>query len=474
MPSWATTVIEWAQEYPQLAVTAAVLVMTATAVTAWLARSLARAMWRGATATVRAAARLDIRVVGTVTVAILATIANLEAMWRFLAVDLGIANTLTRSVLVVLFDAAGIVAAILARDARLRAPGRLGLDTLLMWAIAVLMGYFGAAHAETTQGSVGRFAVAILAAIMWDRVIQREVARIVPIGMARLSTVTGRAVDAVARGLRAMRQAVMRQAARWGLIHPADEDIATIRQQRWRRQLVSRAARAADARRALDAVAALPVTDRRRRRAQRRYDRTVPPFRAAIVAGQQLGAIRDRGDLDSVLWDSAVVIRAEDALTSAVDRSPWIDRVESGRSPIDGKVADRKIENDRPPHNRGRSYPIDRSSDQEPIGRSITSEPPKPIDQPVDRDQPAKPTPDRSATRRPRRTKAENDRIIRAALIDLLRQSDGDAIQMPSQREIAVKAGVAQSTVSAWLNRTNLVQIPELTMAHLTDDMEKK
>lgn len=458
MPSWATTVIAWAQEYPQLAVTAAVLVMTATAVTAWLARSLARATWRGATATVRAAARLDIRVVGTVTVAILATIANLEAMWRFLAVDLGITNTLTRSVLVVLFDAAGIVAAILARDARLRAPGRLGLDTLLMWAIAVLLGYFGAAHAETTQGSVGRFAVSILAAIMWDRVIQREVARIVPIGMARLSTVTGRAVDAVSRGLRAMRQAVVRQAARWGLIHPADEDIATIRQQRWRRQLVSRAARAADARRALDAVAALPVTDRRRRRAQRRYDRTVPPFRAAIVTGQQLGAIRDRGDLDSVLWDSAVVIRAEDALTSAVDRSPWTDRPEpadrSDRSPIDGEVVDRAI------------GPIDhRITD-----RSTGSVDQEPIDQ---TDRPAKPTPDRSHTRRPRRTKAENDRIIRAALIDLLRQADGDAIQMPSQREIADKAGVSQSTVSAWLNRTNLVQIPELTMAHLTD-METK
>ena len=305
--------------------------------------------------------------------ALLASYMSIQAQWEFFDHSLEIHDPWQRAAGVAVLDLIGIAAALLAREIRTSRPGSFPVASLIVWAVALLLGYLGSTEAATGPGQVARWAFPLGAAIMWDQVIHRDVQAASGWDRARVATVTGRAVAGIVRAATTIVRSVTRTLARWGLLHPADEDITTIRRNRWHRQLISRAATAADALREVEAVADLPATDKRRRRATAAYGRTVAPFRASIVAGQQLGVITDSGDLDQILWEAAVVIRAEDALTQATGRSPWSPDQPTGTptdrpAVIDGEVVDRPTD-----RSTGLQRPTDRPVEYRPTNHRPTN-----------------------------------------------------------------------------------------------------
>lgn len=490
-----TAVLDWAETHPQLAVTAVVLALAAVALTIYTARSATRTAGRFAKASGQAAKKLDLVVVGAAIVALAATAGSVQAMWDFLQHDLGISDTFMRATIVIVLDATGIISAIMAREDRINKPGTIGLNSVAVWVVALLLGFFGANEATTTDGQTLRFVIPLVAAWMWDRVIHRDVARKASIDKAKVSTITGRIFSAIAGTIRSIKDAIVRQGARWGLFHPADEDTATIRRNRWRRQLINRAAAAADALRDIEATEHLPATDRKRTKATRAYAKTVPPFRASIVAGQQLGAITSPADLETILWESAVVIRAEDALLAAAGQSPWsTDRVEQIDPPtdqtIDAEVIDQDdrptTPTDRPVTDRpvvavDRPRPTDRRPDRptEPVDpvptdrpdtdRSTRSIEPAPTARPTDTPAPVEPATDRpeaiegEVIDRPtggRRSKEENEnRIIDTITVFL---GDAETAAFPSQGRISEIAGVSKSTVADYCKRHGLNRDTEI------------
>lgn len=248
-------------------------------------------------------------------VALLASGMSIQAQWGFLGHNLEIDDDLTKASFVGVFDLAAIAAALLSREARVRRPGTFGADALIVWAVALLLGWLGSTEATTTEGEAARWAVPLVAALMWDRVIQRDVARAVSLDRARMATVTGRITAAVVRVGRALGRSIMRTLARVGLVQP-DQDIAQIQHARWRRRFITAASRAAAARRRHDAA----PTDTK---AGKRRDRADERFAAVVAAGQRLGAITSPEDLSRLLWDAQVVLNAADALVEADADSPW-------------------------------------------------------------------------------------------------------------------------------------------------------
>ena len=409
-------------------------------------------------------------------VALLASAMSIQAQWGFLGHNLGIADEWTKAAFVGVFDLAAIAAALLSREARVRNPGTFGADALIVWAVALLLGWLGSTEATSFEGEAARWAVPLVAALMWDRVIQRDVARAVALDRARMATVTGRITATILRGTRAVGRSIMRTLARLGLVQP-DHDIATIQQARWRRRFIAAASRAAAARR---------MTTDSHRTVRRRRARADERFASVVASGQRLGAITGPADLERLLWEAQVVLNAADALDQADAESPWrtagrpadrtIDQPETGRAiePVTDRPAV-AIDHPRPTDTATDrpTEPVDQAPTDRPVDarstRSIAPTPtarptnsPAPVDQQTDRAIEGELI-DRPGTDRPtrRRSKEENERLIRNALVAIL--ADADATEFPSHGQIAKIAGVSKSTVAGYLGRVGLTGETTLT-----------
>lgn len=399
-------------------------------------------------------------------VALLASAMSIQAQWEFLGHNLGIEHAWAKAAFVGVFDLAAIAAALLSREARVKRPGTFGADALIVWAVALLLGWLGSTEATTFEGQAARWAVPLVAALMWDRVIQRDVARAVALDRARMATVTGRITTIIVRISRAVGRSVMRTLARLGLVQP-DQDIATIQQARWRRRFITAASRASAARRQHETTTTV--------RTARRRARTDERFASVVAAGQRLGAVTGPADLERLLWEAQVVLNAADALDQADAESPWRTAGRPNHEPID--LTSRPI--DPEPNATDRPDVIDRSIDRiEPnttdrpvasTARSIEPSSDRPTSNPEPTDRPKaiegelidRPRPTDRPTRR--RSKEENERLIRAALVEIL--ADADATDFPSHGAIATAAGVSKSTVSGYLGRVGLSGETTLTTA---------
>lgn len=458
MPDWKPA-LEWAETHPQLAVAAIVVALAIVAITIYATRSAARISGRVVRAGGRAAKKLDLVVVGIAGVALLATLASIEAMWKFLRDDLHITDEVVRACIVGVFDLAAVMGAVLSREARVKNPDKFGLDACIVWIVALLLGYFGATEAATAQGQVFRFAIPLIAAVMWDRLIQRDVARTVTLDKARMVTVTGRITATIGRVARAVGHSVMRTLARLGLVQP-DEDIAQIQHKRWRKRFIDAAAKAAAAKRCNVAAPDDEKASKHRAKAEEK-------FAAVVAAGQRNGAVNSPADLKRLLWEARVVLHAADALDQTDAESPWRSTDRSNNRPvdtdrpdvIDGEVIDQ-------PTDRSTGSKADRAAEQ--IEPNSTDRPAKPTDRPVNRPTDS-PTPVNRPTDRPdaiarptrRRSKEENEQLIRDALVVIL--ADADTIEFPSHGAIAGVAGVSKSTVAGYLGRVGLSGETQLT-----------
>jgi len=461
--------IAWATDNVVLAIATIISALFA-AFLSWLiiARLVRRAVG-AAKVTGRAAARLDLAAVGAAGVGLLASLASLEAMWEFLRHDLGITDTFVRAVIVVLFDLAAVVAALLSREARVRAPGHLGVDTLLVWAIAGLLGYFAASHAETPEGSVFRAAVPVLAGIMWDRVIARDVARSATLDKARLSTITGRIVAGILRAVSAVWRSIMRTLARLGLVQP-DQDIAEIQHARWQRRFIKVASMAKSAEGRYERLAAeTPRDEKELKRATGQRDRLYERFDRTVADGLRIGAVTTPEDLESALWKARVALNARDILDQAGSDSPWRIAGRSVDRPIDAEVIDGEVivrpdPTDRPV-DRSVTTVTDRPNEPEPTGTDRPDD--RPDDRPTD-DTPIEPTdiinrPNRPTGRdldRPTDradvnihitvTTDRETQFIRTLAELVLEQG---VTELPSQARLATAAELSKSTVGDIIRR---------------------
>lgn len=406
--------------------------------------------------------------------ALLASGMSIQAQWGFLEHNLGMNDDLTKSAFVGVFDIAAIAAALLSREARVRNPGKFGADALIVWAIAILLGWLGSTEATTTEGELARWAVPLVAALMWDRVIQRDVARVVSLDKARMATVSGRIAAAVGRAFRTVSRSIMRTLARLGLVQP-DDDIAVIQHKRWHKKFISAAAAVTGAKRRLR-------TDPNDKKASTALANAEDKFAAVVATGQRKGAVATPDDLRKLLWDAHVVLNAADALDQADAESPWRTAGRLTDRTIDADVVDQPTEpvTDQPTEP---TEPVDLA----PTDRPDTLDRPTRSIAPAPTARPTNPAPVEPATDRPeaiegevidrpvirptgRRTKEENESLVLQALAAIL--GDTDAELMPSQGTVARVATeiaqdeaegepvtpVSKSTVQAYCGRYGLTK----------------
>lgn len=455
-----TAVTTWVETHPIMAgITAAVAIATAV---------IALRLITAATRSIRTATKGRAVHIITLAVVIMATGLSLDGMWEFLHHQLGLTDWRLLAFVGVL-DGSALACGFIARRDRLRDPEKMSRASVLVWIIATISGVLSATEA-TGWGSVARFLVPILAAILADFLLHSDV-RV--IDKTSVATVSGRVSTALARAWASL----MRGLARAGIIHPSDGDIHSAAVERWHRAVVT----------AYDRAELHPIIDgtkpkRRAVRARRRLQRL-------IAKGVRLGVLCDQADRDRLVRDLAAVANVRGLIDQIKSVDPWAPK------PV-GRPTDRSTDRpDRPVDLFGR--PIDTSEldhvlDQI-LGRPITTEEPpadRPrrvdlpegsINRPVDPDRPKLPKRDRNRpARKPRtadrsavettrrRTKAETEALIKNALAAVLDDAGAEEITadtMPSHAEIATMAAVSKSTVTDFLRRSGISQRQRLTRA---------
>lgn len=336
------------------------------------------------------------------------------------------------------------------------------VDGIAVWIIAILEGVIGSWAEPSVQGTLIRFVAPLLAAWLYERALALEEAEIRGVSSESLSRVRAGIVGLLAQ--------IKRTAARWGLITTSDQTIADVQWSRWARRVdrnVSRWER---------------IDDQGKRARRERQIHT-------LIAGMS-----QRGLLDQIDQRDRLVARSDNRraiVARLIGRPEVIDGDATDRT-IDAGVIDQddrpttpvdRPENDRPDvaidHPRPTDTATDRPTepvDQKPTDRPVTARPTRSIT-PTPNTRPTNPEPtdqqtdraiegeliDRPGTDRPtrRRSKEENERLIRGALVAIL--ADADATEFPSHGQIAKAAGVSKSTVAGYLGRVGLTGETTLT-----------
>lgn len=325
------------------------------------------------------------------------------------------------------------------------------VDGIAVWIIAILEGVIGSWAEPSVQGTLIRFVAPLLAAWLYERALALEEAEIRGVSSESLSRVRAGIVGLLAQ--------IKRTAARWGLITTSDQTIADVQWSRWARRVdrnVSRWER---------------IDDQGKRARRERQIHT-------LIAGMS-----QRGLLDQIDQRDRLVARSDNRraiVARLIGRPEVIDGDATDRT-IDAEVIDQddrpdtpvdRPENDRPDVAIDHPRPTDTATDRPDTDRSTRSiaptpntrptNSPAPTDQPTDRAIEGELI-DRPGTDRPtrRRSKEENERLIRNALVAIL--ADADATEFPSHGQIAKIAGVSKSTVAGYLGRVGLTGETTLT-----------
>lgn len=180
----------------------------------------------------------------TAAVGVIATTVQAQGMWNFFGDKFHVTNPWLRAGMFAFIELCILVSALRARRYRID-TGKVGLDGVAVWVLAVLSGALSATDADTAGGMFGRLVVPLVAAWMFERAISVERSdhvgflsgipwRITPeriLVALRLADPTRRDVADVARAHRLAQLA--RYAYRVGQAKPG-------RQRRMRRRLVAR------------------------------------------------------------------------------------------------------------------------------------------------------------------------------------------------------------------------------------------
>ena len=468
------TVIAWAAENTALAVTALIAAIVLLVLTYIAVSRAAKNLARTARDTVKS---LDLVVVGAAGVALAATAGSVQAMWHFLEHDLGIDDPFMRATIVSVLDATGIISAAMAREDRINKPGTIGLNSIAVWVVALLLGFFGANEATTPDGATLRFVVPLVAAWMWDRVIHRDVAREASINKAKVSTITGRTAAAIGRAFTAVGRSIMRTAARLGIALP-DESIARIQHKRWTRRFIRRASRAAAARANLER--AQSIDDSKKLRAARQLrDRRYDAFNRIVTKGLEIGAVETPADVAAIMRSAALALNASDIIDQAEGESPWkLNRsADTGQASIDRPtdIVDAEVIDRPKPADRNRPTETLRPTDRETADRTgDRSEPaigrpadrPTPtgrpadagrtdreLDRPTERIQPTEPA-DRPTVNIQIAVATVNEQRLIRSIAELI--VEHGLTRLPSQSELGRVAEIPKTTVGDILRRWNL------------------
>ncbi len=109
----------------------------------------------------------------TATVGLIATAAQAQGMWNFFGDQFRISNYYLRGALFAFIELGILVSALRARRHRID-HGGVGVDGATVWVLALLSGILSATDTSTTGAALGRLAVPLVAAWMFERAISVE------------------------------------------------------------------------------------------------------------------------------------------------------------------------------------------------------------------------------------------------------------------------------------------------------------